>query len=288
MLAAVLTAALLISLLANFWLWRRSANPTPARKLGLIPTLVMQHEGPTNMIVDDYAYVLMAPTPLPPNEELLENYTTRSYIPSAAAPSRDPEVLRLWDLLGTRYIVSWGAAATADRIRRSVPQQDKLVLRHSRNLVARDFQQGNYILFGSTPNNPWTVLFEDRLNFRLTRVDRKSAIFVNRNPAPGEEKTYSIHQNASVNSGPGYARIAYLPNLSHTGFILMVAGLNMVTAEAAGEFGANPTNLPAFLKLFRASAVADLPYFEMLIRTSAVDNMPKDMSVVATRQIEAR
>jgi len=62
----------------------------------------------------------------------------------------------------------------------------------------------------------------------------------------------------------------------------------MVTAEAAGEFGANPNNLSAFLTLFRASAVADLPYFEMLIRTSAVDNMPKDMSVVATRQIDAR
>ena len=284
--AAALAGVVVLSLAANIWLLRRPSGLPPAGNLGLVATLVMARPDETNVVMDDYAYVLMAPRPYPPNEVLLDNYASRSYIPRSSAPAQNPEYLRLWDLLGTRYIVSWGATVTADRILRSVAQQDKVVLRHSRNMVARDFQRGNYILFGSAPNNPWTMLFEDRLNFRFSRLNTGAATFVNREPASGEEQVYRIQQNSSVNSGPGYARIVYLPNLSHTGFVLMVTGLNMVTAEAAGEFATNAANLPVLLKLFGVPDVANLPYFEMLLRTSAVDNMPKNISVVATRRID--
>jgi hypothetical protein len=280
---AALAGVLVLSSAANVWFLDRALPP--AGKFGLVASLVMARPDETNVVMDDYAYVLMAPRPYPPNEALLDNYTSRSYIPRSSAPSQNPEYLRLWDLLGTRYIVSWGATVTADRILRSLPKQDRVVLRHSRNLVARDFQRGNYILFGSAPNNPWTMLFEDRLNFRFSRQNTGAATFVNREPASGEEQVYKIKQNSSVNSGPGYARIVYLPNLSHSGFVLMVTGLNMVTAEAAGEFSTSPADLPVLLKRLGAPDVAQLPYFEMLLRTSAVDNMPKNISVVAARRI---
>jgi hypothetical protein len=201
----------------------------------------------------------------------------RAYIPSTAAPSHDAEFFRLWSLLGTRYIVSLGAASTEDRIIRSLQQSDqsKVVLRHVRNVTARDFQHGNHVLFGSTPNNPWTALFEDRLNFRFARERDGAALFVNASPAKGEALKYDISQAASVNAGRGYARVAFLPNFTHTGFVLLVTGLNMVTAEAAGEFATSPAAMPTLLDMFGAKRVEDLPYFELLLRTAAVDNVQK-------------
>jgi hypothetical protein len=282
---ALLAALLAISAAINVWLFERPASTRHTERLGLAPQLVMQNPGETNLVLDDYAYVLMSPHPTLANEALLNNYANRAYIGRSAAPSQDAAFLRLWDLLGTRYIVSFGAAATSDRIVRSVPQQDKIVLRHARNLVARDFQRGNYILFGSTPNDPWTALFEDELNFRFVREANGAATFLNMAPAKGEPAMFRVPQQASFNSGPGYARIVYLPNLSHSGFILMVTGLNMVTAEAAGDYAANPANAGEFLRMFGVRRVADLPHFEVLLRTFAVDNTPKDVSVVAYRKI---
>lgn len=164
-------------------------------------------------------------------------------------------------------------------------EQNRIVLRHARNVVARDFERGNYVLFGSTPNNPWTLLFEDQLNFRFAREKNGAALFVNGTPQRGEGARYSISQQASVNSGPGYARVVYLPNLTHTGFVLLLTGLNMVTAEAAGEFATRDSALPAMFRLFGVKRVEDLPYFELLLRTSAVDNTPKAVSVVAYRRL---
>lgn len=283
-LISVLAAAFAVSLAVNVWLGVRAGRSGLPSKLGLVAILVMGHAGETNVVLDDYAYVLMAPRPLMTNDELLNNYANREYVASSAAPSQDPALLRLWDLLGTRYIVSLGAAETEDRIIRSVPQRDKVVLRHARNVGARDFQHGNYILFGSTPNNPWTALFEDQLNFRFVR-EKGAPLFVNIKPAKGEPARYDISQLGSLNSGPGYARIVYLPNLGHTGFVLLVTGLNMVTAEAAGEFATSGADVPTILSLFGATRVEDLPYFEVLLRTSAVDNMPKAVSVVAYRRL---
>lgn len=287
-LTGTLGAFLAVSIAINLWLMLRPASETPSKeRLGLVASLVLDHAGQTSVVLDDYAYVLMAPRPLLSGEELLSNYITHAYVPSAAAPSQDPGLLKLWNLLGSRYIVSLGAAATEDRIIRSVPQreQNRIVLRHARNVVARDFERGNYVLFGSTPNNPWTLLFEDQLNFRFARAANGTALFVNSAPVKGEAARYNISQQASVNSGPGYARVVYLPNLTHTGFVLLLTGLNMVTAEAAGEFATRDSALPTMLHLFGAKRVEDLPYFELLLRTSAVDNTPRAVSVVAYRRL---
>ena len=283
----LLASALALSLAVNVWLAVRFFGKSSTGRLGLAASLVSTHSGQTDVVLDDYAYVLMAPRPLLANDALLNNYTDRAYVPASAAPSQDPALLRLWNLLGTRYIVSLGAAATEDRIVRSLEQQDqsKVVMRHARNVAARDFQRGNHILFGSTPNNPWSALFEDQLNFRFVRAPNGAAMFINATPAKGESAKYDIAQSASLNSGPGYARVVYLPNFTHTGFVLLVTGLNMVTAEAAGEFATNSGDMSAILELFGVKRVEDLPYCELLLRTASVDNTPKAVSVVAYRRI---
>jgi hypothetical protein len=91
---------------------------------------------------------------------------------------------------------------------------------------------------------------------------------------------------ASVSSGIGYARVAYLPNLSGNGYVLLIAGLNMITSEAAGQYVVSPALGADLRKLFRIGSYADLPYFEVLLRTSAVDTTPSAVKVVARREIK--
>ena len=215
-----------------------------------------------------------------------EEYASRSYMAPTLLASRDPDLQDMWKLLRTRLITSLGAEATAERLLRNTPQNSKLIIRHSRNLSVREFQEGNFILFGSQPNDVWTDLFNSRLNLRTTRLSTEQACFENRKPEPGESRLYCTEGPASVNSGIGYARVAYLPNLSGNGYVLLIAGLNMVTSEAAGQYVVSPALGADLRKLLRIGSYSDLPYVEVLLRTSAVDTTPSAVKVVARREIK--
>jgi hypothetical protein len=278
----LLAGALAASLIANALLLLRPIASVKTTPESMVNTLVMKSPNRTQLIVDDFAYVLMSN--LAQREFSLDEYTARAYVPRENVPSHDPALLKLWDLLGTRYIISLGAMGTVDRVLRAVPDTSKIVVRHARNMAGRDFNDGNIILFGSKTNNPWSNLFEERLNFRMVRG--KVPSFINVQAKPGELERYSNPQDASINSGQGYARVALLPNMSGNGYVLLLTGLNMVTAEAAAEFVTNPKYLGEALKLFNARNAGDLPSFELLLRTSSFDTTPKDMSILAWRRIQ--
>jgi hypothetical protein len=272
---------LALSLAGNLFLMLRPATEKQM-PTSLVNALVTKSPNRTQLIVDDYAYVLMSH--MARRDFSLDEYTARAYLPRENAPSHDPALLKLWDLLSTRYIVSLGAMGTVDRVMRTVPDASKIIVRHARHMTGRDFHDGNLILFGSATNNPWTKLFDDRLNFPMVRQSVPS--FVNLHPQKGELERYSAPQDASINSGHGYARVALLNNLSGNGYVLILTGLNMVTTEAAAEFVTNPQYLAQVLKLFGARNANELPNFELLLRTSSFDTTPKDMSVLAWRKLQ--
>jgi hypothetical protein len=283
--AVLLPLALIaiVSLAVNLFLWDRQnsgANPR-GWSPSLAGALIAGSAQRTVVVVDDYAYVLLHHIGGFPFE--LDDYASRSYLREELAPSKDPHVTRLWRLLSTRYIVSLGALGTVDRIYRSAPDLSKLSLRHARNMAARDFQDGSLILFGHAGNNPWTHLFEDKLNFQWRNA---TSGFDNLRPRAGALWHYAAPQSASINSGAGYARIALLRNLSGKDFVLLLSGLNMVTSEAAAEFASNPRYLPRILATFGARSVADLPQLEILLETSAFDSTPKDMRIIASRIVQ--
>ncbi len=274
--------ALAASLVLNAFLLLRA--PTAARSTApnLTGSLVMASPEPTQFVTDDYAFVLLAR--LSHRQVPLDDYINQAY-KERPPDFNDPRLTSLWDLLSTRYLVSMGAAGSVDRVVRAVPDTQKLIVRHARNLAGRDFQQGNVILYGAMPNNPWSQLFEERLNFKLVRR-AEVALFSNTSPRPGEQAEYATYQSSHINSGQGYARLAYLPAQSGHGFVLLLSGLNMVTSEAAAEYATNPKYLPEMVKLLGAPDAAHLPHFEILLRTSAFDSTPKDMSPVAFRRLD--
>jgi hypothetical protein len=215
------------------------------------------------------------------NPFTLEDYASRSYLGRDRAASGDNALQGLWQLLSTRYLVSLGAAAAAEDALRTVPQPQKLIIRHARNMALREFKRGNFILCGSPPNNPWVELFEDKLNFQKT-----AAGFLNRHPRAGETEIYRPQNSLDINSGRGYARLAYLRNPFGDGFVLLLTGVNMVTSEAAAEFASDPARVTELLKVSGAARLDKLSHFEVLLQTSALDTTPKDVRVVAYRPLD--
>lgn len=278
---------LAVSLAGNAILLTRnnSAAGATSRKMGLAASLVMQSDKQTRVVLDDYAHVLLNIIEGSDRNVTPDEYANRWYLSAERAGSKDPKILNLWQLLTTRYIVSLGTVATLDRLLRTVPDPNRLVTVHARSITAREFRRGNTILVGSKPNNPWVGMFEDELNFRRVSFPDGRVGFSNRNPRQGEEQVYSIPQAASINAGQGLAHVAYLPN-GEGGFVLIVSGVNMVTAEAAGEYVTDPGRLPEIHRLLGVDANARLPHMEILLRTTAVDNSVHTASAIAWRRID--
>lgn len=119
-LTGTLGAFLALSIAVNLWFMLRPASETRSKeRLGLVASLVLDHAGQTSVVLDDYAYVLMAPRPLLPGEELLSNYITHAYVPNAAAPSQDPALLKLWNC--SEAVISFHWVRRRPRIESSGP-----------------------------------------------------------------------------------------------------------------------------------------------------------------------
>jgi hypothetical protein len=117
-------------------------------------------------------------------------------------------------------------------------------------------------LIGSDESNPWLELFRPQLHFRFQfdpDPDKPSG-FVNLYPRPGEATLYTTKGQQDQT----YGIIAYLPNLSETGHVLIVAGLNAAGTEAATAFLLNPKSMMPTLVQAR-TAQGNLQPFELLV-----------------------
>jgi len=113
---------------------------------------------------------------------------------------------------------------------------------NARHVNVRDFKTGNFILAGSRRGIPWVCLFEPQLNFSMEENRRTNTYYYrNKNPRSGEPSEWSLEAKSDAGIDT-YANVALVPNLSNTGYVLILSGLDMEAAEAAGEFvaGAPP------------------------------------------------
>jgi hypothetical protein len=162
-----------------------------------------------------------------------------------------------------------------------------IVVRSPREVEARDFRDGNYILIGSPISNPWASVFEHFLNFR--EIDETpqhgNKYFANRDPKPGELSRYEGISTGAKN-GIAYASLALVPNEQRSGSLLLLQGLQTEGTEAAGLFLSDVESCrklrEALVKLGADPEQAD---FEALIRANAVDGIPRDIAIIAVRLI---
>jgi hypothetical protein len=159
---------------------------------------------------------------------------------------------------------------------------DKVSVRQARTTQIQDFKNGNSILLGSNRSNLWNSLFEPALNFRFEYDEHAKTAFIrNRAPRPGEQPVYVAARAGE--SGDSYSILALVPNLRHTGNVLIIAGTTAESTEAAGEFVMNNATSSALLSKLTKENKDRMPYFEVLLKSGTLSGVAKNAEVVADR-----
>jgi hypothetical protein len=160
-------------------------------------------------------------------------------------------------------------------------------VRNARQVNARDFQKGDFVILGSSHTNPWAALFEvqdSNFPFDPTPLG-KTATVRNVSPLPGEPTYFEVHQDAKSGETVSYARLTLLQNTTHKGRVLVVAGQSMASTELGAEFVLQKSSLAKVLNQLRLRAGDPLPDLEMMVRVSELNEIGDNVELVACRRV---
>ena len=240
------------------------------------PAFLHSHQQ-TDIILADTSVALIEDITKQPIS--LSDYLNRSYIHEIQSPELSPDRRADLNLIVSRHNGSVGDFRVAQQILALDRLSSTIHLHFARDYMPYSIKQNNVILIGSRKSNPWVHLFDDRLNFTIEYDSNLIQNYVaNRNPQHGEQAIYAapIDPYASV----GYSVIAFLPNPSHTGNAILLAGTNSDATNAAGEFLTSEESLE---KLQSTLHVREFPYFEALLKTTHLSGTSFNAEIVAYR-----
>ena len=209
----------------------------------------------------------------------LEDYLNRNYMRQIQSSNLSPDRKFDLDQINAHNLVTFGGVRAAQLILGMIPAPASTNLTLSRYYVADLIKRNNVILIGGKKANPWVHLFDDQMNF-ITDFDNdhSQAIVTNRNPRPGEQAIYAVPHDP--NALIGYSVVAYLPNPSGTGNVIILAGTDSDATSAAAEFLTSEEQLTKFRTTL---GVQKLPYFEALLKTSRLSGTSLSAEVLASR-----
>jgi hypothetical protein len=166
-----------------------------------------------------------------------------------------------------------------ERLPEVVP--NRLFTRAAHNLSMDDLSNDNVVLLGSNFSNPWMEVFERSLNFHfLNRPQEGRSWILNTKPLQGEAATY---ENTTRNiTHDTYAVIAFLPNLSKSGHVLIVEGLDGPGTQAAVDLLLQGDQLVRVLKQ-ATRPDGTLGSFEVLLAATSLDTRATGIHILAER-----
>ena len=209
----------------------------------------------------------------------LGDYLNRNYMRQIQSSNISPDRRIDLDQIFNRNLVTFGDFRAAQQILALTPVSSSLRLGLSRYYEADSIKRNNVILIGGKKANPWIRLFDDQMNFSLDYdVVRSQGFVANRNPQPGENAIYAAP--ADPNTLVSYSVVAYLPNPSHTGSAVILAGTDSDATNAAAEFLTSEEQLEKFRNILH---VKTFPYFEVLLKTSRLSGTSLSAQLVAYR-----
>src|SRR3984957_5611149 len=176
-------------------------------------------------------------------------------------------------------LVTFGAVRAAQMLLGEIPPTYPRYLTLARYFTADELKRDDVVLIGGKKSVPWDYLFDDQLNF-VTDYDYNHALQVvrNRNPKPGEQAIYTVP--VASNSLIGYTVIAYLPNPSGSGSVIILAGTDSDATGAAASFLTSEDQMEKLRGTFHTDL---FPYFEVLLKTSRLSGTFFNADLVAYR-----
>jgi hypothetical protein len=157
-------------------------------------------------------------------------------------------------------------------------------IRTASKLNVEDLKDDNLILIGSVYSIPWIQLLDNDLNFHLFYEPKFGRAHIeNRHPAAGEAAIYANQWNG-VNE-TDYAVLALIPNLNHTGQILMLEGLDGSGMYALRDVLFGDKGLQYILKKCTRPDGTVRP-FEALLEASSVDSHSTGIRIVSIHMLD--
>ncbi|MFP5210179.1 MAG: hypothetical protein ACLGRW_12900 [Acidobacteriota bacterium] len=157
----------------------------------------------------------------------------------------------------------------------------RVILRFPRDVQLDDLKDANDVILGAMGSNPWAAIAQSGGNFRIvSSKDMQSDMLINMKPQPGEAASYVSHWNQPAHET--FSVIAYLPNLSGSGHLLLLQGLDVAGTQAAAEALLHPDVIaPILRKATRRDG--SLRAFEILLRSTSLESNATNTEVIGSR-----
>jgi hypothetical protein len=186
------------------------------------------------------------------------------------------------DLASRRYtsIVDLDIAKGLTQIADS--QRSKLELNYARDVRPNDLKDTNVVLIGAAAANPWVELFEPKMNFVFSNAHIRQYTVLNRVPVGAEPSSWTSNYDEAQHRV--YAVVAFLPNPSGTGSVLILEGTSMAGTECAWDFVADDSSLLPFLNRIRR-ADGSIPHFQLVLDSINLTGSSVKRNILAWRII---
>jgi hypothetical protein len=159
-------------------------------------------------------------------------------------------------------------------------RKSTLELRYARDVRPNDMKEGNVVLIGAAAANPWVELFEPNMNFVFSDPLIRRYTVLNREPVGSEPSKWD--SNYEDVQHRVYGVVAFLPNLSGRGDVLILEGTSMAGTECAWDFVADDSSLLPFLDRIKR-ADGTIPHFELVLGSNNMNGSSGKSSILAWR-----
>ena len=286
--AIIWIAPAVLAVLAVSW-WLIATVFGATNKGSLVLSAFMDKPSNVQVVVADDALVLIQV--LLDRRFTLEEYENLTYLQLPELVQKK-ELQRFWGSLSKRQITNVGDLQNAIRIVENLRSRNlDVTVRLARQMHARTFRSGNFIILGSSVSNPWAGLFPVKdSNFPYAELPRPGfpEVILNRAPLKGEPSEFMARRDPQTRALITYARVSLLENLTRTGRVLLVAGQSMSATEMAGEYLLREESLGRVRSLLSLSSRAPLPDLEMILQVSEQNETGDRVELVSARRIARR
>jgi hypothetical protein len=282
-----LIGALVVVIVVLAWLLGQSKHqqvqPSTSARPPALNALWSQFFGEgmtTTVIVPDATAAMLQEATRQPVD--LATYLRRSPTPENEKLREIENTMRGFSI--RRYTTFDGVSAAVKITQLAEQFRGRVIVRYARDMTLREFSPGNVVLLGRPATNPWSEMFESKLNFRFySDLQRDIVICRNQAPQPGEQAEYLPVEEGAKRVV--YAAVAFVPNLNHGGNVLIISGMASGAQEIAVELITNEKLLnPSATRIWKDGQ--RLPYFEILIRTITLAGVAQEPEVIAYRVLE--
>ncbi len=210
-----------------------TAAPKPETSIFLEPLL--KNGAGVSIVLPDTS-LLVIDTVM--NREMNVSEYMKSFPDDELNDISDPKLRDAFKVLGSKRSTTFGETNIAEDLAQNLSASGMHpTLRYARDMHVGDLGDENDIILGSSKTNPWQQLFSDQINFRYFQADatHKDDYFKNIHPRYGQPSQYTM-ETSGKGQVVNYADVTMTPNLTNSGYVLLITGEDVQGTEAAARF----------------------------------------------------